>query len=59
MKNHQRRIRRLFALLLAAMLAVEPAGALPAVYAAEDGAEIGTMLQEDPTATIISIITRS
>ena len=47
MKNHRRRIRRLLSLLLAAMLAVEPAGTLPAVYAAEDSPETMIMTETD------------
>lgn len=47
MKNHRRRIRRPFSLLLAAMLAVEPAGTLPAVYAAEDSTETMIMTETD------------
>ena len=47
MKNHRRRIRRFYALLFAAILAVEPAGGLPTVYAAGSGAEIMTMSEAD------------
>ncbi len=47
MRKHRRRSRRVSALLLAAMLTIEPIGTLTTVYAAEDGTKIVASAETD------------